>query len=305
MQGLPRFGAQDYPADRSVDVSIIIHTRNEALHLEHALASLRWAKHVFVVDSESTDDTQRIAREMGAHVVSRACTRVGLVEQRNWALETLPIISEWVLIVDADEIVEPSLAHEISSLLAEKPADKDAYQVRFKVYFLGKWIRYSSLYPTWSIRLFRRFVRYEPRAVNSHPLVPSERRGTLKNHLHHIDRRGIEAYVRRTIEFGSLEALEARRIRLEGERQGLLKGRFRGDPMERRRWLKNLYMRLPFHPFLAFLYIYFMRLGFLDGYPGFVFAAWRGFTELYTDAKRMELSPQMQTSVDNGRPSSP
>ena len=102
----------------NVPVTIIIHTLNEEANLPFALDAVReWADQICVVDSDSTDGTQQIARDKGAEVYSRACNREGLVEQRNWALENIPFRNDWVFILDADEQMEPALKAEVERIV--------------------------------------------------------------------------------------------------------------------------------------------------------------------------------------------
>lgn len=274
----------------TVPVTIIIHSLNEEVNIPFALDNvIGWADQVCVMDSDSTDVTQRMAREKGAEVYSRACTREGLVEQRNWALENIPFRNEWVFILDADEHMEDSLKSEVEHIVRNDDGGKDGYWCRFKLIFMSRWIKRSSMYPSWSLRLFRhKLVRYEKRDVNSHPLVKPGREGYLQEHIHNEDRREFSYYLRRMDEFSTLEA-RAYAKRLQGvDQAGLLNGRLFGSRVERRRFLKNLYIRLPYRALLIFLYLYIVRMGFLDGRPGFDYAFFKLASEWATSVKMAE-----------------
>lgn len=274
----------------TVPVTVIIHTLNEEINLPHALKSvIGWAEQVCVVDSGSADHTQQIAREMGAELYSRECSRVGLVDQRNWALEIIPFRNDWVFILDADERIEPGLKDEVEGIVVNDDGSKDGYWCRFKLFFMGKWIRRSSMYPSWSMRLFRhKLVRYEIRDVNSHPLVKPGREGYLQGHIHNEDNRGFSFYLKRLDEFSTLESRAyEKRLRSLGQ-ESLLKGRLFGSRVERRRYLKNLFIRLPFRPLLLFVYLYFVRLGFLDGRAGFDYSLFKAICEWAITVKRIE-----------------
>src|SRR4051794_700319 len=107
---------------RSVPVSVIVPVKDEAENLRRCLPALEWADEVFVVDSQSTDATAAVALELGARVVQfhfNGC----FPKKKNWALENLPFRNEWVLIVDADEVVVPELAEEIGRRIATAEAD--------------------------------------------------------------------------------------------------------------------------------------------------------------------------------------
>ncbi len=96
-----------------IPISVIVPVKNEADNLRRCLPALSWADEVFVVDSGSSDETEEVAREHGARVVSFEFNGV-YPKKKNWSLENLPFRNEWVLIVDADEVVPPELAEEIA-----------------------------------------------------------------------------------------------------------------------------------------------------------------------------------------------
>lgn len=274
-----------------VPITIIVHTLNEAVNLPHTLENVMyWADQVCVVDSESTDGTGDVARAAGAELFVRACNREGLVAQRNWALSNINFRNPWVFILDADEIMEDALKAEVEKLVSTNAPEIDGYWCRFKLHFMGRWIKHSSMYPSWSLRLFRhQCVRYEKREVNSHPLVPAARAGYLREHIVNNDRRGFAYYLKRLDEFSMLEA-RAYENRLAGaKQQDLLSGQLFGSRAERRRYLKNLFIRLPFKPILIFIYLYFVRLGFLDGKPGLHYSVFKAVAEWAIVVKRIEM----------------
>ena len=102
------------PASGKTPVSVIVPVKNEAENLRRCLPALAWADEVFVVDSQSTDETAEVAAELGANVVQFHFNGT-YPKKKNWALDNLPFRNEWVLIVDADEVVVPELAAEIAS----------------------------------------------------------------------------------------------------------------------------------------------------------------------------------------------
>jgi glycosyltransferase involved in cell wall biosynthesis len=262
-------------------ISVIIHTLNEQANLPHAIKSVStFVDEIWVVDSNSTDNTEIIAKELGCKFVSRCCNRKGLVEQRNWALEILDFNNEWVFILDADEVVDDDLRLELKGLFVDnKLKHFVGFSCRYKNIFFGKWLRYSSMYPTWSVRLFKHeLVRYEIREVNSHPVIPSDKHGYLSGHLLSIEHKPFESYLMRIVEFARLEAsaYAGHRNKVPAK---LISGRFWGSKIERRRYLKNIYMKLPGRPVIIFCYLYFFRLGFLDGRQGLNWALFKFFLE--------------------------
>ncbi len=136
-------------------VSCLVFTLNEAINLPHCLASLTWCDDVVVVDSFSTDATKAIARAAGARFVQHAFTGFG--DQRNWTLEHVPLKHPWALILDADERVPAELAAELAEIAGsgQGAGGSAAFRVRRRFYMWGKWLRHSSLYPTWVVRLVR------------------------------------------------------------------------------------------------------------------------------------------------------
>lgn len=251
-------------------ITVIVHVKNEEINLPYTLENvITKFDQVVVVDSDSTDDTQNIAYGYGCDVISRPCTRKTLVAQRNWALDTIEFRNEWCFVLDGDEVIEEELIIEMASIDLDK-TEYDAYSMRWRNIFLGKWIRHSSFYPTWSIRLFKHeVVRYEERAVNAHPFVRKGKLGRLKGHFQNFDRRGLKFYFDRISPFSDLEST-AQKAESEALYKSLLKIQLR-TRIGRRRLLKLIFNILPFRPFLIFIYLFILRLGFLDGRTGFIY----------------------------------
>src|SRR5688500_10969184 len=151
------------------DVAVIVLTYNEEINIAQALDSLAgWAREIFILDSFSTDRTLDIARAYGCHVTQHKFENYA--RQRNYALDALPIRSEWVLFLDADEWLPDRLKQEISATLAGGPA-VDGFYLNRRLIWMGRWIR-RGYYPSWILRLFRRGKgRCEDRQVNEHLIV--------------------------------------------------------------------------------------------------------------------------------------
>src|SRR6476646_9277572 len=189
------------------DVDVLIQTFNEEENLPHTLASLKgWVRHIFVVDSGSTDHTVEIATQYGATVVQHAWE--GYAAQKNWALDNLPFESGWILILDADESVSDSLRAEIEGLVA-KPIDsvrEAGFYLNRVFIFMGRQIRHCGYFPSWNLRLFKRGkARYEDRMVHEHMIVAGPT-GYLKHLLLHEDRRGLEHFFAKHNRYSTLEA---------------------------------------------------------------------------------------------------
>lgn len=279
-------------------VSVLILTRNEAFNLPGCLASVSWSDDVVVFDSHSTDATTDIARDAGARVFRREFDNYAA--QRNAALEQVRFKHPWVWSVDADERIPAELRAEVAHAVRTAPAEVAAFRVRFRNYLFGRWIRRSSLYPTWVIRLFRpERVRYEARQTNAHPVVAGEV-WPLREHFDHlVFNRGLSAWFDRHNTYSSMEAAEllaARGRRLDAA------GLACTDPLRRRRAWKQLAYRLPGRPLLVFAYLLLVRGGFLDGGPGFTYCTLRGIYEYMIDVKVKELRRRAHDSMVESPP---
>lgn len=150
------------------DISVIILSYNEEKHIERSIKSvLDFAQDVFVVDSFSTDATCDIAESLGAIVYQHEF--VNQAVQLNWALENIPIQTEWIMRLDADEVVSPELAYEIKEKLSRKERDVTGVYVKRQVHFMGRWIKHGGYYPTWLLRIWRRDCGFcEQRWMDEH-----------------------------------------------------------------------------------------------------------------------------------------
>jgi glycosyltransferase involved in cell wall biosynthesis len=281
-------------------ISVLICTKNEERNLPACLESVAWCDDCIVFDSYSADATVKLAREQGARVVQREFDNFSA--HKNWALDHLDFRHDWILIVDADERVTPVLAQEIAALIAGSPPLNGYYLAR-QNWFAGTWIRHGGWYPNWNMRLLRRGKgRYEPRLVHEHILLDGEP-GFLKNPLIHYDYKGIERYFDRHNVYSSLEAVEAYRTMTAPHQSQGLPATWRARGPERRRYLKNLaYRYLPARGLIKFIWMYFIKLGFLDGRMGFRFCLLHTFYDYQISLKLEELrdpqSPMSQQYKD-------
>jgi glycosyltransferase involved in cell wall biosynthesis len=270
----------------SVPVSALVPTLDEELNLPECLASLAWADEVFVVDSFSGDRTVEIARTHGAHLVQHAFESYS--RQKNWALDHLPFRNEWVLIVDADERVTPELRNEIEATLPQTTVDGFYLNRRFM--FLGRWIRHAGWYPSWNLRLFRhRLGRYDDRDVHEH-IVLNGQPGYLRHDLLHQDRRGLEAFVARHNRYSTLEAIARCKAEQDAPDRARLPVTLLASPVQRKRFIRErIWPRVPARPLALFVYMYVLRRGFLDGYPGLALSLFHAYQEFIVGLKLDEL----------------
>lgn len=265
-------------------VSVMIFTLNEEIHLPSCLAALAWCDDVIVIDSFSTDRTEAICRERGVRFLQRAFDGFG--GQRNWALDHAEPRHAWILILDADERVPPELAREMCDRAQDASDTVGAYRVRRRLYMWGRWLRYSSLYPTWVVRFVRKDrVRYVDRGHAETQEVAGDILD-LENDLIDENLKGIQEWFSRQNRYSAKDAeFERARADLPVDWAGL----FSGDALRRRASLKQLAARLPFRPTLYFLYSYVYRLGFLDGRDGLVFCRMKALYQSMVDVKRHDL----------------
>ncbi len=275
-------------------VSALVPMLNEEANIAACLDSLQFCDEIWVVDSHSRDRSAALAEQLGAKVVQFDYVPGG-PKKKNWALANLPFKHPWVLILDCDERITPELEQEIRTAIAE-PGGRAGFYLNRRVYFLGRWLRHCW-YPSWNLRLFRHALgRYErlesgrletgDNEVHEHVLLEGTA-GYLKNDMLHYDYRSLHHFIERHNRYSTWEA-EHRSRQLRGEDRGL-KPRFWGEPLERRRWLKNLFLRVPGKPLWRFLYTYVWRRGFLDGYPGFLISAYMAVYEFEIGMKTYEL----------------
>ena len=264
-------------------VSVMILTLNEEINIGECIDSCRWSDDVVVFDSFSSDRTREIALTKGARVVQRQFDNYAA--QRNAALSTVTYAHSWVLMVDADERVPSDLAAEIEAAVDSVKGQVVMFRMRRKDFFLGKWLKRSSGYPTWFGRLVQLGRVRVQREYNEEYIADGEV-VHLKSHLHHLPfNKGIDYWYERHNRYSRMEAALTQRMR----RTPFSFSVFGADPIQRRRNLRQIAYRMPMRPLLVFMYLYVVRLGMLDGLAGFYFSRMRAAYEMMIDLKIMEL----------------
>jgi glycosyltransferase involved in cell wall biosynthesis len=238
---------------------------------------------VVVFDSFSTDGTEAIARRRGARFIQRRFDDYS--SQRNAALAA-GYRHPWVFMLDADERIDAALADEINAAAEAAAADTAIFYLRRKDMMFGKWLRRSTGYPSWFGRLIRvGKVRFD-RAINERTIADG-REGRLRGHMiHYPFNKGIDWWIARHNRYSTMEA----QALVEEVSQPMdFGGIVSRDPVRRRAALKQLAFRLPCRPLLAFAYLYFIRLGMLDGAGGLRYCRMRRMYEYMIDLKVREL----------------
>jgi glycosyltransferase involved in cell wall biosynthesis len=277
------------------DVAVLILTLNESANLPFALNSVNgFAREIVVIDSGSVDDTEDIAVAAGCRFVVHPFE--DYASQRNFALDSLDLKSEWIFFLDADESLTVELKNELAALIRSDPP-QNGFFVKWRMIWMGKWIR-RGYYPTWVLRMFRRGKgRCEERAVNEHFIVDGSV-GYLKNDFIHEDHKGLDHWLQKHVSYASREARELV-LREERAAQVEIDARLWGTQAQRKRWLRyKVWNRLPAlaRPFTYFIYRLLIRGGILDGKEAviyhFLHALWFPFL---VDAKYVEMKSKRKS----------
>jgi glycosyltransferase involved in cell wall biosynthesis len=271
---------------RKNSVSILIPTKNEERNIAECIKSVLWSGEIFVYDSISSDRTVEIAKNLGTHVVQRSFNNFS--DHKNWAIENLPFKFDWILILDADERITPDLQGEICSAIND--SNYIGYYIPRKNLFMGKWIRHGGWFPDYQLRLFRRGkARYENRIVHEHMLVNGQT-GYLRYPIIHHDFKGLERYFDRHNTYSSMEAVETSKVlNMKMTSTAIDKGLIKGFPHHRRGLKEFAYRFIPCRSLMKFIWMYIIKLGFLDGRMGFRFCLLHAFYEYQISLKLEEL----------------
>lgn len=241
-------------------LSLVIITLNEERNIERCIRSVPFASEVVVVDSGSQDRTCDTARSLGAQVVQKAW--LGYGPQKRFA--TSLARHDWILSLDADETLSPELVNEIQALFPNLDP-KAGYEMPRKSFHLGKWIRYGGWYPDYQLRLYNRQHSNWPEA-QIHERVQAPKVQRLKAPIEHYVFANLADQVMTNNKYSSLLA-----------EKDLKTG-------------KNFSLaKLIFKPISKFLECYILKLGLLDGLPGFIIAVSAGYSIFLRWAKISEI----------------
>ena len=255
-------------------LSVIVLTQDEEHHIEACLASVAgWVAEIHVVDSGSTDRTLEIARRFTNQIHHHPFDHYS--QQRNWALEHLPLKGEWLLQLDADHRVSSELRAVLEARFARGIApETNGFLIPRRTVFMKRWIRHGGHYPVYQAVLFRRGRgRCEQRGYDQHYLVEGQVELLPADIIDEFNE-PLSRFVERHRRWAAQEALEIRSGRTDAQVKPLRNG----TPIEQRRWMRQRYYALP--PFARafgyFFWRYFWKRGFLDGVPGLVFHSVQG-----------------------------
>ena len=250
-----------------MNFSILILTRNEEHNLSACLESIRWCDDIVILDSFSSDQTTNVARQAQARVIQRVFDNFS--DQRNFGMQNIPFKYPWVFHLDADEQFTPALRDECELVVRENRLS--GYFVGSKLIMQGRWLRYSGLYPSYQVRLVKR-TEFSFKQVGHGQREDRADRGLgwlKESYLHFNFSKGLDDWKSRHSQYAKQEARE--NLKALTERPPSILSMFSLDPIKRRRAIRLIGMRMPFRGMLRFIYMYFFRLGFLDGRYGFIY----------------------------------
>jgi glycosyltransferase involved in cell wall biosynthesis len=283
------------------DIAVIILTYNESVHLPRALSHIGgFARQIFVVDSYSTDDTAEIAGSFGAQVLQHPFQNYS--KQFQWALDHAVITAEWVMRLDADEIIERDLSAEIVERLPKLPAEITGVYLNRKTIFMNKFIRHGGRYPLKLLRIWRRGkAKIEDRWMDEHNYLTEGSSVSFNGGFADHSLIDLSMFTEKHNKYASREALDvvSKQINIELQSAPGLAADSRLHQVGMKRFIKErIYNRLPFElsAFGYFLYRYLIRLGFLDGREGLVYHVLQGFWYRFlVGAKVKELRQALQS----------
>lgn len=281
-----------------MSVTAIILTLDEEKHLPRCLSSLEGVvDEVVIVDCFSSDETLKIAYDYGARVLQHEW--INHATQFNWALKQLQGV-DWVLRIDADEVVTPRLSEQIRQTLPHLDSDVKGVYISRRMAFLGRPIRHGGVFPIKVLRLFRHgYGECENRWMDEHIKVVGKTI-SIKGELIDDNLNSLTWWTDKHNKYASLEAVEMLNLEygfMFHDSVASLRG---GNQAGMKRWVKErIYARLPggLRALAYFSYRYLIRLGFLDGQPGTAFHVLQGFWYRYlVDAKVAEVKRYMRVN---------
>jgi ubiquinone/menaquinone biosynthesis C-methylase UbiE len=279
------YSTRDEPG--RLPVSVIILTLNEDINIRECIATLSWADEVIVVDSHSTDRTIELARQCrpDVRIFSNAFQDFG--QQRNWALDHAAPRHPWILMLDADERCPPAFVEGIKNAICT-PGDKVGFFLCYRNMFLGRWIKHCTLYPSWQLRLLKAgCVRFQKEGHGQREVTAGQLGYLSEPYDHFGFSKGVAEWIERHNSYSTHEVELVERLRSEPLRLFEMLSR---DAVQRRRFGKRLATRLPLRWLMHFLYLYIVRLGFLDGHPGLMFCLLRAAHDVHITVKLAELA---------------
>ncbi|MFH1601754.1 MAG: glycosyltransferase family 2 protein [Candidatus Shapirobacteria bacterium] len=250
-------------------LSVALATFNEEKNLARCLDSVKgWVDEIVVVDGSSTDKTREIAKKFGAKIIKTTNKPVFHINKQK-AIDRCS--GEWILQLDADEVVDAKLKQEILKIV-RKGSNFTAFWIPRKNYFLGKFLQKTGQYPDSVIRFFKKEKAWLPCKSVHEQVEVMGKVGCLKGHLFHYGNKSLSEYLKRSNRYTTLTAKE---LLDSGERPGIFS-----------------FLRAVIKAKKTFLILFFRNKGFLDGFPGFVFSFYSGLHHLTAYVKFWEMNKE-------------
>lgn len=261
-------------------ITALIYTFNEEKNIKRCIENVfDICEEVIVVDSFSTDKTVEIANQLTSKIYNNQFESHS--RQLQWALDNTDIKTEWILKIDADEILTDALKKELIENLNITPKEINAFYINRRLYFLGKWIRYGANYPAWAMRLWRNGkIKVENRWLDDHITLISGKYDFLKNDMCDFDMKDISRWTAKHNNSASKEAIDLLNFKYKLFESTSIKTDLFGTQIQKKRWIKDyLYCHFPLflRSFIYFIWRYFFMLGFLDGKEGLIWHFLQGF----------------------------
>ncbi|MCH6234042.1 glycosyltransferase family 2 protein [Cognataquiflexum rubidum] len=264
-------------------ISVVILTKNEEKDLPQCLNSLSWSDDIHILDSGSTDKTLRIAADYNTKVIINKFESFG--KQRNFALENIFTKYDWILFLDADEVVTPAFEKALRKSISEADDQVAGYYCCWKMILDGKWLKRCDNFPKWQFRLMRKG------RANFKDFGHGQKEGTVlgniefikEPYLHYGFSKGWSQWIERHNKYSSQEAIS----RLNNCPS--FKHIFSSQGSVRNPALKSWLSKVPGWPLLRFIQAYFFNLGFTEGIPGLIYCINMGYYEFLIQIKMREL----------------
>ncbi|WP_340112520.1 glycosyltransferase family 2 protein [Maribellus mangrovi] len=273
-----------------MSVSIFIQTLNEENNLPRCLDSVSWSDDIVVLDSFSSDNTEKIAKEYGCRFFQRKYD--GRANNQNWAVQNIEFKYKWVWYVDADEVTPPELAKEIQEICSNPETEEIAFFARRKNFFMGKWLKRCGGEQAWIARLWQPKKMSWERGANPVALIDGKVGYLQERFEHYFFSKGYFDWIERHNKYSTYEAIETMSSLESGDFK--FKELFSGDRIIRRNAMKKLSFRLPGRPLFRFIHMYIVNRGFLDGKPGFIYSILISIYEYFIVLKVKELKLQQK-----------
>ena len=270
-------------------ITAIILTKNEEVNIQQCIKSISGlADRIVVVDSGRTDNTVEIARKLGAEIYYHEPFE-HYAKQFNWALDNTDIKTKWIYRIDADEVVTPALKEEIIQACHDHSNDDvNGLVMRFKVFFMGRFLTHGGIYPFYNLTIFKNGLgRYEDRAMGEHIVLSEGKTIDLKNDCLHYDFKDLTTWINKHNWYATREVNDY----FATIEQSQIDTSLYHEAEKAKKLRDGFYYKLPkfWRAKFYYWYRYYLKLGFLDGQAGkvhaFLQAYWYRFL---VDAKILE-----------------